>query len=71
MGRPLSLKLQRAKENMGKRIKDKTPDFLVLSRPDGKGRAFKISRELIEDEQINILLNKYDRCIESGAKDDF
>ena len=56
---------------MGKRIKDKTPDFLVLSRPDGKGRAFKISRELIEDEQINILLNKYDRCIESGAKDDF
>ena len=56
---------------MGKRIKDKTPDFLVLQRPDGKGRAFKISRELIEDEQINILLNKYDRCIESGAKDDF
>ena len=54
-----------------RKIKDNTPKFLVLSRLDGKGRKAKISRELIEDEQINILLRKYDQVIESGNEDDY
>lgn len=54
-----------------RRIKDNTPKFLVLSRPDGKGRKGKISRELIEDEQISILLAKYDQVIESGSENDY
>ena len=54
-----------------KKIKDNTPKFLVLSRPDGKGRKAKLSRELIEDKQITILLALYNRVIESGAEDDY
>lgn len=50
--------------------KIKEIEFLVLSRPDNKGKKVKITRELIEDEQINILLSKYDQVIWSGEEEE-